>query len=101
MSRRSAIRLKCLDCSSGYRSELTSCQHDDCPLYRFRTGNGKQNPKERNEAIKVYCQWCMYDNSGDISNCPALDCPLYEYRGYLLKKGHIGATLEAITTEDI
>ena len=33
-----AIRMKCLDCSGGSRTEAERCQVKDCALYPFRMG---------------------------------------------------------------
>ena len=33
-----AIRMKCLDCSGGSRTEVERCQVKDCALYPFRMG---------------------------------------------------------------
>ncbi|MEY9168252.1 hypothetical protein ABIE78_006371 [Sinorhizobium fredii] len=38
MSPMAAIRLKCLDCSSGQPSEVRACEAVNCPLWAFRAG---------------------------------------------------------------
>ncbi len=38
MSPMAAIRLKCLDCSSGQPSEVRACEAIKCPLWPFRSG---------------------------------------------------------------
>ena len=32
-----AIKLKCKDCCSGDLLEISKCEIEDCPLYKFRT----------------------------------------------------------------
>lgn len=40
-----AIRLKCLDCCGGYRSEVANCPITDCSLYPFRFGKNPYRAK--------------------------------------------------------
>lgn len=40
-----AIRLKCLDCSSGSAKEVATCVCSDCPLYPFRFGKNPMRAK--------------------------------------------------------
>lgn len=82
MNRRKSIRQKCLDCSGYEHKEVTDCTITDCPLYPFRGGTGKQNPKERNRAIKDYCLCCMNDQSSEIALCVSPFCSLFPFRGY-------------------
>jgi len=39
LSRKKAIKDKCLDCSGGMRKEVKECCLIDCPLYPFRVGS--------------------------------------------------------------
>ena len=45
-----AIRVKCLDCSAGQRSEIRNCPVIDCPLYLYRFG---KNPKKKGQGPKT------------------------------------------------
>ena len=81
INRRRAIRERCLICSDWSPKEVTNCGFIDCPLYPFRTGQGKQDPAARAKAIRSYCMWCTCDQPKEIRLCPSIDCPLYEYRG--------------------
>lgn len=101
LNRRKGIKYKCSDCSGFEYSEVVNCSHSDCPLFRFRTGNGEQDPGERNRAIKDYCTWCMDGQTAEISKCTSVNCPLYEYRGYLLQKTHIEAIPDTISNEPV
>jgi len=38
MTRKQAIRAKCLDCCGGSRAEVKRCANEDCPLWPFRLG---------------------------------------------------------------
>ena len=89
ISRRKAIRERCLNCSSWSRKEVESCPYLDCPLYPYRRAKGKQNAKARYKAIRQYCLWCCGYKKYEVARCPALDCPLYAYR-----KGGLDRTLE-------
>jgi hypothetical protein len=90
MSRRKAIRLKCLDCSGYECSEVAHCQITNCPLYPLRSRVGKQNPKGRERAIKAYCLFCMNDQPREIALCISPFCSLFPYRGYnRAKKGSV------------
>ncbi len=80
LNRRKAIRERCLNCSCWITSEVTNCSFSDCPLYPFRSGRGKQNPKARGMAIKKYCLWCMCRKQSEVRRCVSTDCPLYAYR---------------------
>jgi hypothetical protein len=79
-NRRKAIHERCLNCSTWNPYEVTECTFLDCPLYSFRTGKGRQNPKKRQQAIKSYCLWCMAGQSSEISKCVSVNCPLFTYR---------------------
>lgn len=80
LNRREAIRQRCLICSAWQPKEVTTCIFVTCPLYAFRSGQGKQNPKERNKAIRKYCIKCCDGQLGEVSKCPSNDCPLYHFR---------------------
>lgn len=106
LNRRKAIRYRCLDCSSFNHAELFRCSEKACPLFPFRSGQGKQNPKARIAAIRNYCLWCAGNQHLEMMKCPAKDCALFPYRKAstdksvevpsLPKKGHIQAVSEAI-----
>jgi hypothetical protein len=81
LNRRKAIRLKCLECSNEEYKEVINCPCTTCSLYPFRSGRGKQDPKERDLAIKIECMSCMAGQTFEISNC-GMNCPLREFRGY-------------------
>jgi hypothetical protein len=44
MTRKTAIRKKCLDCCSNSHLEVTLCPIPDCALWTFRTGNEPNSP---------------------------------------------------------
>lgn len=44
LSRKTAIKEKCLDCSSGIRAEVRRCPATGCPLWPFRMGTAKPIP---------------------------------------------------------
>ena len=104
LNRRKSIREKCLNCAGWFHKEVTKCAFTDCPLHPFRSGQGKQNAKDRSKAIREYCLWCVNGQHGEVIKCPSLDCPLYPYRKtitdrstelkFLPKKGHIRAIFE-------
>ena len=104
LNRRKAIRERCLNCAGWLHKEVTDCTFTDCPLYPFRSGQGKQNAKARSKAIKKYCLWCMNGQYGEVSRCPSIDCSLFPYRKMrtdrsteiksLPKKGHIEPLFE-------
>ena len=101
LNRRKAIRERCLNCSGWSAREVTECRFSDCQLYPFRTGQGRQNPKARNNAIRKYCLWCMNGQRSEVAKCPSFDCSLFPYRGVrnkpqksnsMREKGHIETT---------
>ena len=105
LNRRKAIRERCLNCSGWVLKEGSNCEFVDCPLYPFRSGKGKQNPKKRKNAIRAYCRWCMCGQRSEVSTCVSKDCPHYPYRmngidrsskiESLTKNAHIEAVFEA------
>ncbi len=80
LNRRKAIRERCLNCAGWSYKEVTNCEFDDCDLYLFRSGEGKQNAKARAKAIGKYCLWCMDGQAAEVTKCPAIDCSLFPYR---------------------
>ncbi len=86
LNRRKAIRERCLNCVGWSHKEVTNCTFIDCPLYSFRSGQGKQNAKARSKAIRSYCLWCMNGQSSEVCNCPSNDCSLFPYRKTQLDK---------------
>ncbi len=86
LNRRKAIREQCLNCSCWSPKEVANCTFNDCPLYDFRSGEGKQNAKARKKAIRKYCLWCMAGHSSEISKCTSKTCPLFAFRKKALDK---------------
>ncbi len=78
LNRRKAIRERCLNCTNWSINAVSNCTSEECPLFSFRSGRGKQNAKERRAAIAKYCQWCYQKKSA--ADCPVITCPLYVYR---------------------
>jgi hypothetical protein len=104
LSRCRAIREKCLNCSCWSVKEVRDCSFKDCPVYAYREGQGKQNPKARDKAIKAFCLWCMAGQKSEVKRCVSVHCALFSFRRgkaekaiRLLKKTHGGAFLEANT----
>ena len=80
LNRRRAIHETCLNCSCWDSREVTNCIFLECPLWPFRTGRGKQNPKQRMGAIRKNCLWCMAGQHSEIRKCVSTNCPLFAYR---------------------
>lgn len=38
LTRKQAIKQKCLDCSGYNRKEVKNCEFKECPLYKYRLG---------------------------------------------------------------
>jgi hypothetical protein len=110
LNRRKAIRERCLNCAGWSHKKVTSCTLIDCPLYPFRSGQGKQNARDRSKSIRKFCLWCVNGQHGEISKCPSTDCSLFPYRKTrtdrskeiksLPKKGHIEACFEDKTESE-
>ena len=104
LNRRRAIKFICLDCSGFQRNEVRDCQLKDCPLYSFRTGEGKQDPVKRKGSIRAYCTDCMAGQLYEIKNCISSNCPLFNFRvtrqrefmANFLKKDHLEHISEKI-----
>ena len=83
LNRRKAIRERCLNCAAWIPKEVSNCDFKDCFLFPFKSGKGKQSPKERQRAIRGYCKVCMNGQRSEVINCSSFDCSLFPYR----KKG--------------
>lgn len=88
LSRRKAIRERCLNCVCWHTAEVRNCHHVNCPLHPFRMGKGKQIAKERTKAIKAYCLECMNGQKGEVNKCPSTSCSLYPYRKGAVERPH-------------
>jgi hypothetical protein len=77
LNRRKAIHERCLDCVGWESHAVAKCPIADCNLYPFRSGNGRQLPKERAQAVKRHCKDCT---NGKVRDCAAKTCPLFLYR---------------------
>jgi hypothetical protein len=105
LNRRKAIRERCLNCSCWIPKEVQYCVFQDCPLYEYRSGKGRQNSKVRDKAIRVYCLWCMNGQREEIAKCVSGHCALFPFRKTtkdsaqkqqpLSGKDHIEARIEA------
>lgn len=88
LNRRKAIRERCLNCVAWSPKEVEKCEFGSypkdtkyyCPLYPYRLGVGKQDPKARNKAIRDHCLWCCADQPGEVWKCVSKYCPLFPYR---------------------
>ena len=60
LNRRKEIRERCFNCSGWSYKEVENCIFQDCSLFPFRLGKGKQDAKARAKAIRDYCLWCSY-----------------------------------------
>ncbi|MBC8427020.1 MAG: hypothetical protein ISR63_10255 [Desulfobacterales bacterium] len=80
LNRRKAIRERCLNCCAWSPKEVEKCFADDCQLYPYRSGQGKQDAVARAKAIREYCLWCCADQIGEVWKCVSKFCPLFPYR---------------------
>jgi hypothetical protein len=80
LNRRTAIHERCLNCACWHPQEVKKCDFTKCPLYQFRTGDGKQDAVVRNQAIRDYCRYCMNGQAGEVTKCPSNNCSLYVFR---------------------
>jgi len=86
LNRRKAIHERCLNCSGWIPKDVARCNLEDCSLYKFRSGKGKQDSDERSKAIRTFCILCMNGQVGEVAKCTSPTCPLYIFRmGSLVK----------------
>lgn len=52
MTRKQAIRAKCLDCCGENRAEVRRCGNEDCPLWRYRLGTHARIDSDAGTAAK-------------------------------------------------
>lgn len=81
LTRRRAIREKCMDCSAWRSTEVDRCSFRKCALFPYRTGKGKQDAKARNKAIRTHCTWCMAGDVHEVKRCTSPHCALFSFRG--------------------
>lgn len=43
LTRKQAIKAKCLDCSGGIRAEIRNCPTTTCPLWPYRMGSEQKD----------------------------------------------------------
>ena len=86
LNRRKAIREKCLNCVGWSTKDIKKCDMTDCHLYKFRTGQGKQDSKLRAKTIRKFCLWCMCGRPNEVAKCTAPDCPLFAYKKTTIDK---------------
>lgn len=80
LNRRKAIRERCLNCTGWVRKEVKGCQLENCDIYPFRMGIGKQDANKRSKAIRNHClDYCAGDQH-EVYKCAAKDCSLYAFR---------------------
>lgn len=81
LSRRTAIRHKCWDCSGWNYAEIKDCEHTDCELHPYRMGKlpKDKTSTERSQTIREYCSWCSNGES-EKKHCPCKDCSLFPFR---------------------
>ena len=111
LNRRKAIRERCLNCSAWVSREVLECSFLSCPLFQFRMGTEKQNPKRRKNAIRKYCLWCMTGQQSEIGKCVSIHCPLFPFRqssvdrsqeiASLSEKHHIETSFQAESSQGI
>jgi len=80
LNRRKAIRERCMNCVAWTPKDVENCFADDCQLYLYRSGVGKQDPKSRSKAIREYCLWCCAGQPYEVQKCVSRYCPLFPYR---------------------
>lgn len=53
ITRKKAIRLKCLDCCCGNRAEVRSCPATGCPLWPYRLGREDAPKYPQNTGVSL------------------------------------------------
>lgn len=77
LTRRGAIRARCLDCSGGSWKEVRDCKFTTCDLHPFRLGD---NPGSRTQAMRKHCLWCCNGSATEVRLCPAVRCAMHPFR---------------------
>ena len=80
LSRRRAIRERCLHCTARSTKEVAQCLMATCSLYPYRMSRGKQNPGARTRAIRAYRLWCCSSQPKEVRLCQNEECPLHPFR---------------------
>jgi len=82
LNRRKAIRGRCLNCVAWSPKAVENCfAVDECQLYPYRLGVGKQDAQARAKAIREYCLvFCCVGQSYEVQKCVSKFCPLFPYR---------------------
>lgn len=53
LTRKKAIKAKCLDCSGGIRAEVRRCTATNCPLWPFRMGTETKSSATNEVKVKM------------------------------------------------
>jgi hypothetical protein len=72
-----AIRFRCLNCRGFEKTEVRTCDFDDCFLHSLRMGRGSRSTLKK---VRAYCLWCCDNQRAEVKLCPARGCPLWWYR---------------------
>lgn len=84
ITRKQAIKLRCLDCVGNSHEEVRDCKEKKCVLWRYRLGGPVENADSpmmfRAKAIRQDCMQCCGDSVNERALCPAEKCPTWPYR---------------------
>jgi len=82
LTKRKAIRERCVNCSGWNHKQVKNCWAKDCSLYPYRMSEmPKHGSRKRDKAIKDYCAWCV-NGVHEIKKCVSTLCPLFYFRSY-------------------
>ena len=94
LSRRTAVKELCLNCSAWSPSERSNCQLTDCPLHPHREGKKFEgwSAAGRAKAIRSYClENCCCGERSEVTNCSTPTCPLFPFR-----RSHTDKSVEVV-----
>lgn len=87
MSRKLAIKARCLDCCGFSYKDRENCTEVDCPLHPYRLGKcEKGESAKRTLSIKQFCTDCCLGDRQETINCGSENCPLHEYCAFTTQK---------------
>jgi len=79
LTKKIALRLRCLNCSGWGYKEVKECKFTDCKIYPYREGDNPNSGVQRMKDLRDYCKWCSVEG-GEPKRCQDFNCPLWPFR---------------------
>ena len=82
LTRKKAIRHRCINCSGFFTPDVKNCTMTECHLYPYRMWGTVKHNISRAVSIRKYCLYCCAGQHPEVTKCPSHDCSLWPYRKF-------------------